>query len=67
MNLSKGGAQGVHSALQFAEDVIKDTLTDNRTDEARGGLVKAVLESMNKTIQHQIQIDQPPGDPTKLE
>ena len=63
VKLSKGGAQGVHSALQFAADAVGKSISDNHTDEGRGAIVDAVMHSLNKTVQDRITDDQPSGRP----
>ena len=63
MNLSKGGAQGVLSALQFAADAVEKSISDDHTDEGRGAIVNAVMHSLNKTVQNRITDDEPASVP----
>ena len=50
MNLSKGGAQGVHSALQFAADVVKTlTAIDDLTESGGGACGRCCAEHERTT------------------
>ena len=73
MNLTKGGVQGVLSAVKVAAEALeKVQANDNRddfsrSDEQRGYVVTEIIASMNRTIDQRIRDDQLPGDPTKAE